>query len=131
MADEVLSFKSVTIRREGFEILLLDPHGRLLLRLPWEAALRLGGAIMQQARRVEEIVKRDQVVFDQAILNRRGVPIGLINDPHLQQEAMKEAAWNSQLRRYLPGGVQSQEAVGTPSLIKHPPRRTVNGGSGR
>lgn len=116
--SDIAQVRSVTIRREGRDVLILE-RGRLVFRIPWDAALELGSAIIQQARRVEEIVKRDQIVYDQAILNRLGIPIGLICDPRLKDEAMKEAHWNSSLRRYLPGGVKSQEAVGTPAVIKH------------
>lgn len=123
----IARLSAVTIRREGPDVVLLDQQGRLVLRLPWEAALRLGGAIMQQARRIEETqnpITRAQVVRDQAILTRRGVPIGLIADPALRNEAMKEAHWNSDLRRYLPGAVPSQEAVGTPAIIQHPKKES-------
>lgn len=116
--SDIARVRSVTVRREGFDILVLE-GGRLLFRLPWNAALEFAQAMVYQARRIEEIVKREQIVFDQAILNRRGIPIGLVVDPRLRDEAMKEAHWNSSLRRYLPGGVKSQEAVGTPAIIKH------------
>ena len=120
MAD-VLRIREVTVRRYGGRILLLN-GGRLLLDLPWRGALDLGAALIQQARKDEEIANHEQVVRDQAILNRAGIRLGLVNDPHLQEEAMKEAAWNSDLRRYMPGGIKSQEIVGTPTLIGHPPK---------
>lgn len=120
---ETIRLSAVTIRREGPDVVLLDGNGRLILRLPWEAALRMGQGIMTQARRIQETadpLTRKRVVADQALLNRIGVPIGLINDSRLKDEAMHEAAWNSDLRRYLPGGIRTQEAVGTPTLIQHP-----------
>ncbi|MGH9158189.1 MAG: hypothetical protein ACRD1K_20665 [Acidimicrobiales bacterium] len=113
--------QSVTVRREGPKVVLLV-QGRRLMDLPWGAALELGQAFIHQARRIEEIEKRDQVVFDQAILNRKGIKIGLAVDPRLREQAMQEAHWNSNLRRYLPGGVASQEAVGIPTIIRHKPR---------
>lgn len=120
---ETIRLSAVTIRREGPDVVLLDQQGRLVMRLPWGAALRLGQAITTQARRIQETadpLTRKRVVADQALLNRIGVPIGLINDPALKDEAMHEAAWNSDLRRYLPGGIRTQEAVGTPAIIQHP-----------
>ena len=110
--------RSVTVRLEGAEVLILE-GGRLLLRMPWDAALEFAQAVVHQARRVEEIAKRERIVHDQAILNRLGIPVGLVNDPRLRADAMSEAHWNSQLRRYLPGGVRSQEAVGAPTIIQH------------
>jgi len=125
MNDEIVRLSHITVRREGPYVVLLDGNGRLILRLPWEAALRLGQAITTQARRIQETadpLTRKRVVADQALLNRIGMPIGLINDPALKREAMHEAAWNSDLRRYLPGGIRTQEAVGTPAIIQHAPK---------
>lgn len=123
METIVHRLSTVTVRREGPDVVLLNQHGKLVLRLPWEAALRLGQAMTTQARRIQEtadLLTRKRLVSDQALLNRLGVPIGLITDPALKDEAMHEAAWNSDLRRYLPGGIRTQEAVGTPAIIQHP-----------
>jgi len=114
------TIRSLTVRRNGPRILLLH-EGRALADLPWEAALDLAHALRAQAKRAEEIACREQVVRDQAILHRLGIRLGLIADPRLQQDALREAAWNTELRRYLPGGIQTQEAVGTPTLIRHRP----------
>ena len=41
-------------------------------------------------------------IADQALAMRSGFPIGFTSNPDMQREAGKEAAWNSDLRRYLP-----------------------------
>ena len=73
-------------------------------------------AMKSQARRLEELEAFEGVVFDQAILQRTGMPFGLTSNPKLQAEAGKEAAWNSELRRYIPGGRLRQRQVGTPGV---------------
>jgi hypothetical protein len=122
--SDLARIRSLTVRRDGPRILLLS-EGLALADLPWEAALELAHALRAQAKRAEEIACREQVVYDQAILNRLGIKLGLVVDPRLQQEAMHEAAWNSDLRRYLPGGIRSQEVVGMPTLIRHRPPKGV------
>lgn len=95
--------------------------GRLVTEMPWEAALALAKALMHAGRRAEEFVKANAIIEDQAILIRRGIPLGLSSNPDILAEAEKEAAWNSDLRRYIPSGIESQEAVGSPTVIKHEP----------
>ena len=114
---------AVTLRQEGTRVLVLK-GGCLLADMPYEAALDVGRALIAQARKAEELAKVQQIIGDQAIILRAGFPVGLTNHPDIQAEAAKEAAWNTRLRRYMPGGVRSQEAVGTPTLIQHPPRST-------
>jgi len=101
------------------EILLEEAGtGRLLLIAPLSAAHAVGEALIAKARELETVEKAASVIYDQAILQRLGMRFGVTSDPVLQAEAMKEAHWNSGLRRYLPGGVRSQEVVGVPTLIK-------------
>lgn len=94
--------------------LILD--GAWLGDLPWQAALELADALRTQAKRAEEWDKASQIAADQAVLLRAGIPLGLTSHPMIQAEAAKIAAWDSDLRRYLPGGVRSQAAVGAPSI---------------
>jgi hypothetical protein len=68
----------------------------------WEQALELGRALIAQARKADTWVHAQQVIDDQAILLRAGVPVTLATTREMQREAGKEAAWNSKLRRYLP-----------------------------
>ena len=111
------------IRHEGLTVQVIFSDGKAVA-LAWDAALALGQAITYHARLVEEVVKRERVVMDQAILLRAGLWLPLVNDPYLRHQAHQEAAWNSDLRRYLPGGIPSQEEVGRPTIIRHRPRLT-------
>lgn len=109
---------TLTVRREG-ETVVLIYNGRRVCDLTWEAADRLARALQTQARRAEEESKALEIAYDQAILLRKGVPVGLTDRRDIQKEAGKLAAWDSDLRRYMPGGVKSTEAVGTPSVVNH------------
>ena len=118
--------RAVNVRQEGERVLLLE-GGRAILDLPWDAALELARAIHIQAKRAEELAKIEEIVRDQSILARLGIPFGLTNRIDALKEAMKEAAWNSQLRRYIPpgraGGITSQAVFGAPKIIRHPKRK--------
>jgi len=110
-----------TVSREGLDVLVVM-NGRRVIGLPWEAALQLARAIVIQARRIEEQVKADKIILDQALLMRVGAPIGLTSHPDLISEAKKEAACNSELRKNIPL-IESRESVGTPTVIRHRPRK--------
>lgn len=115
--------KEVTVRREGGRVLLLH-NGTLLFSLPWQAAIDLSRALYAKAKQAEEEARAAQIVYDQAILTRVGFPIGLSNRPDILQEAAKEAAWNSDLRRYIRGdramGIANQTVFGTPRVTVAP-----------
>ena len=117
--------KEVTIRQEGERVLIIK-NGIAIMDLPWDAAFTLAKAITTQAKKAEEIAKALDIISDQAILTRVGFPIGLTRNPKIMKEAMKEAAWNTQLRRYIPPsrahGIASGEVFGTPNIIQHPPK---------
>jgi hypothetical protein len=112
---------SITVRREGDKVLLLS-GGLLIAEMPWQAADDLARALTAKARQAEEHVKAERIAFDSAILMRAGVPFSLSNRRDILKEAMKEAAWSTKLRRYMPGGVKSREVFGIPSIINHPPK---------
>ena len=112
--------KQFNILRDGDRVVLLY-GGRRVTEMPWEAAEALGRALIIQAHKAEEQAKAESIIYDHAILTRAGFPIGLTSRPDMQDEVRKEAAWNSDLRRYMPGGVKSHEVFGTPSIIKHDP----------
>lgn len=114
----------VRVSRDGIAVVIVA-NGQRILELPWDAALMVAKAITVQAHRIEEQLKAPAIIKDQALLIRKGIPLGLTNNPAMLDEAGKEAAWNTELRRYLPGGVKSQEAFGAPMIIKH--RRKDNG----
>lgn len=122
---EILTTQAtVRVRHEGTRVLVLQ-HGRALLDLPWQAALALAQALRAQGKRAEEIDRAQAIIADQAIVTRLGLRFGLTSHPLLLRSAAHEAAWNRDLRRYIPGGkargIASQELVGAPTLISHPP----------
>lgn len=92
---------NITVRWERQNVLLVI-NGKLVLDVQWQQALELGRALIAQARKADTWVNAQQVIDDQALLLRAGVPLTLAGDPAMQQEAGKEAAWNSDLRRALP-----------------------------
>lgn len=116
---------SVTIRCEGTRVLVLH-NGRLLFDLEHDAALALARALHVQGKRAEEEARALDIIRDQAILTRLGVPIGLTSRPDMLKEAAKEAAWSTDLRRYIPpsraGGIASQAVFGTPTITRHEPK---------
>lgn len=120
-------FSQVAIRNEGNRVLVIQ-NGKALLDLPWDAALALAKAIRIKALIAEEEDKAESIIFDQAILTRMGIPLGLTSNPAMLHEAGKEAAWNSDLRRYIrgkrAGGIASQSVVGTPAIIQMNPKGT-------
>jgi hypothetical protein len=113
--------RAVTVRQEGLRVLVIE-DGKAILDLPYPAALDLARALHIKAKAAEELSQADRIAFDQAIILRRGLRFGLTNHPDIQAEAGKEAAWNRDLRRALPGGIKSQEQVGTPAVIRHEPK---------
>lgn len=113
--------KQITVRQEGPKVLLLS-GGILIAEMPWEAADQLAKALLAKARQAEELQKAEQIALDQAVLLRGGFPFGLTRHRAIMSEALKQALWNTQLRRYMPGGVKSQEVFGTPAIIRHLPK---------
>ena len=114
--------KKMTIRHENGRVLLIV-NGRLVASMPPEVADLLARAILTKAREAEELLSATQIIADQAMLTRLGVGFGLTNRPDMLRVAANEAAWNSQLRRYIPPakaiGIQTQEVFGTPSIVNH------------
>jgi len=108
--------RTVDVRQEGTRVLVIE-DGRTILDMPWDGALALARAIHVKGKQAEEII------FDQAILQRLGVPLGLTSNPDMQRAACVEAAWNSDLRRWIrsgrAGGIASQAVFGVPRVIKH------------
>lgn len=118
---------TVRIRHEG-AMVLMDINGRSMA-IPWEAALEMAKHLRNNAKRAEEYAKADQVIMDNAILHRAGSFIGLSHNRDIIKETVKEAAWNSDLRRYMRGGVKAQGIVYPPGLYKHPVKKDQNDGS--
>ena len=110
-----------TVSRDGLDVLVVM-NGRRVIGLPWEAALQLARAMVIQARRIEEQVKADKIIQDQALLMRTGAPFGLTSHPDLISAAKKEAACNTVLRKNIPL-IESRESVGSPTVIRHRPKK--------
>ena len=130
MARGIVQPVHVNVRQEATQVVVIR-NGSTVFDMPWDAALQLAQAIYTQAKRAEELAKADAIAGDQAILLRLGVPLGLSDRPDIQHEAQKRAAWDSDLRRYIPlrrakgvGGIRSAAVFGTPRIIRHRPTRS-------
>lgn len=82
-------------------------------------ARELADALYTCSLLAEEQAKASQIAHDTAILYRSGAPFGLSDHPVIIDEAKKQAAWDTELRRAMPGGIKSAEALGLPTVIKH------------
>ena len=126
----VPKIREAQIGQEGTRVIVIV-DGKAVIDLPWDAALQLANGIRVKAKQAEELVKANQIIEDQAVLTRLGIPFGLSNNPDIQKEACKEAAHSSFLRKAIPvsraGGIRSQAVFGTPTLIKHKPKENQNG----
>ncbi len=109
--------RELKVKQDGQRV-LLGSSDKLIADMPWQAALALGKALISQAKRAEEEACASQIIYDHAILTRAGVNVGLSNHPKILQEVKKEAVYNSDLRRYMPGGVKSKEVFGTPTVTQ-------------
>jgi len=118
----VPKLESFTVRSGGTKV-LLSIGGKVVV-LPWKAADELARALRVKARHAEEIEKNESIAFDAAILMRAGAPFGLTSHPKIQDEAVKAAAWDTKLRRRMPGGIKAKAIFGAPSIIVHPPKQT-------
>lgn len=117
----VPKIRQLNVRVEGRDVVVLEA-GQAVLILPWDAALTLANAIRVQARRIEERVKAGRIVNDQALLMRVGIPLGLSSNPEIMNEAAKEAAWSTELRRAIPS-IKSAEKFGVPTLRQGEPKK--------
>lgn len=108
------------VRQEGTSVqIILD--GQVLMDLTWQSALALSKAIHQVAKKAEEEAHVEQIIFDQAILQRAGSRHGFATRRDIAKEAAKEAAWNSDLRRYMPDQHQAS-IVYAPTVTQDLPK---------
>lgn len=109
------------IRQDGSQVILA--LNGIETALPYGAALAIAKALREKGQLAEEHARAisGELITDQAILQRAGMPFGLTSHPKIQAEAMKEAVSNRDLRRYMPGGIKSQRMIGTPTVIPSPP----------
>jgi hypothetical protein len=112
-----VSLQALRVRHVGPVVQVISGD-KLVFEAPPHVMRELIGVMQQITGLAEEIEQRERIIFDNAILLRSGaLPIGLIHNPHLLHQSGIEAAWNSHLRRYMPGGVKSREAFGVPTII--------------
>lgn len=116
-----------SIQRDGMTVILAIDQ-QCVLHLEWQSAVGVGHGLIAQGHKAEEIVKHEQIIDDHAFALRAGLPIGLTDHPYLQREAAKEAAWNSDLRRWMPGGVRSTVQIGVGRLVKRMTRKEPHDG---
>lgn len=118
-----LRLVEVKVDEDKGRVIILE-EGKVVLNVPWNMALSIGKSMIKQAKIVEEHENANQIIKDQALIQRVGFPVGLTNNPKIQKEAMKEAVNSKKLRKALPGGIKSQSIVGTPTLIQKQPKET-------
>lgn len=107
------------------------PGAGKAIDMPWEKADELSRALTIQARRCEEYCKANEIIMDNALLQRSGANIGLSDRADINGETVKEALQNKGLRRLLPWrqknvsqgieGIRTRGVVGSPALTKHKP----------
>ena len=114
------------IRKEGTQVHIIL-EGRLLMQLSWQSALELAKELGHVAHLAEEEAKAEQIIQDQAILHRAGVPVGLVTRKDMALLAAKEAAWNSRLRRFIrPRQDVPQGIVYAPRVTQSKPEPNVD-----
>ncbi len=96
--------------------------------VPWELADLIAKYSTICARKAEEICKANQIVYDNAIIQRSGLlpGIGLSDNPKIINATLTEALHSRELRRAMPyqkhsdgmGNIQSKGIVGTPTIRK-------------
>jgi hypothetical protein len=102
----------------------MDGARSFVLQLEAQAAVEIAAHLLSAGRRAEEWAHAESIAADSAVLLRAGAPFSLSDDPRIRAEAAKEAAWNTDLRRAMPGGVRSREAFGLPTIKQTPPKRS-------
>jgi len=115
--------ESVDIKRDGSNVVMVTGSGKVAFNTHWKHAERIARAILEQCRRIEQHEEMPRTIADQALLTRLGAGFGLLPQgvsPAVEAEVAREAQHNSDLRKYLPGRVKSQELVYAPSVRRHP-----------
>jgi len=102
----------------------------LLIEVPVNTAFRLAKVIRAQAAQAQQNAEVLRVIQDQALFIRTKFPIALTRNPEVFKEAGNEAAWNTDLRRFFPGGVPEGATFGHPGLFDKPRKRHTIGAGG-
>jgi len=121
MTDHTLS-----VNYDGPRVLLVvDGKGVLI---PWQQSDELATALVVMARKAEEQDDADRIIFDNALIQRAGMPIGFSDDPKIKDATVNTALYHRVLRRALPfwknrrglDRIQRRGAVGAPWLRNIP-----------
>lgn len=107
----------VRIRTEGPKV-FIGVDDRLFLEIGHQEALQLATLVRQAGLKAQEHAEAERLIHEGAMLARFGFPLTLSNHPKILDQVRNEAAWNTDLRRYMPGGVKARELVGTPTVIR-------------
>lgn len=122
MADIVIPKQTeFRIRQEADRVLIIV-DGRCVADLDYKAAQTLERAVRAKRLRAEEYAKAEQISKDSAILLRAGARMVLSDRADIKQEAVKLAAHDRDLRRFMPS-IRSQESFGHPVFETHPPKK--------
>ena len=100
----------------GQVLVVLD--GKILARMPYQAAQQSAKALKLVASIAENNANPEKTIADQSLLMRAGCPIGLTGDRKIIDESYKEAQHNKDLRRYMRAAenIQSKEFFHLPMI---------------
>lgn len=107
----------VRIRTDGAKV-FVGVNDRMFLEIGAKEAKEFVRELARAALLAEEHEQAERLIHEGAILARAGFPLTLSDHPKILDAVRSEAAWNSDLRRYMPGGVKAKELVGTPTVIR-------------
>lgn len=122
---EAETFGPVSLRREGDDILIETVLGDLLYLIPCAAAQEIGGGIIAHAHKIEteEEEVAEKLAWEQGLLQRSGIGLGLVDHPDIQKMAGQNAVHDPKLRKYIASsGALIQVRIGTPSVSKGAPK---------
>lgn len=112
---------TVIVNHDGTMVQLIV-DGKCVLNMPHDHALIIARALYKHAKLAEELAAAEQVIMDQAILMRSGWPFAALSaNPAIINEAGKEAAWNSRLRRFIANKLDPRGVV-FPLVVRHAPK---------
>ena len=120
---------SIGVRHDNGRVVLIL-NGDKGLAMPWQKSDEVIRALRQVTREAEEYCKANQIIADNALMQRAGLPIGLSDNPIIKDESIKAALYDRDLRRAIPnqvaaglGQIKRRGVVGSPAL-----RRTGHAG---
>lgn len=115
VAEREVINKQLTIHRQGLEF-TFELQGRIWFQCPYTTARQIAKALLAKGRELEEQAKALQIIADEAILLRTGLPIGLSYNPQINR-----AAWKAAEDVHFPGAKIPEAIFYPPTIIQHPP----------